>query len=61
MIRKLDVNQFADAIKNMYLPFTLRKMYYKELKRRNPLFLGASKKGVGFRGSSLINERTCLA
>ena len=26
----------------MYLPFTLRKMYYKELLMRKPIFLGAS-------------------
>ena len=47
----------------MYLPFTLRKMYYKELLLRKPLFLGHSKKGVGFsnKSGSLLNERTCLA
>ena len=54
----------------MYLPFTLRKMYYKELMMRKPLFVGASRKGVGFGGGPgpidnnkkvLLNERTSQA
>ena len=55
----------------MYLPFTLRKMYYKELMMRKPLFVGASRKGVGFGGPEisskekggkvLVNERTSQA
>ena len=58
----MDIAEFGEAIRNMYLPFTLRKMYYKELMMRKPLFVGASKKGVGFAHErALLNERTSLA
>lgn len=66
----MDIEQYSEAIKNMYLPFTLRKMYYKELMMLKPIFVGASRKGVGFggpdiagdnRGRVILNERTSLA
>ena len=59
-VDRMGTFQFADTIRQLYLPFTLRQMYYKELKKRKPIFLGASKKGVGFNGPTLLNERTCL-
>ena len=56
----MDIKQFSETIKNLYLPFTLRKMYYKELMLRKPLFVGTSKKNVGFNGDQqVINKRTC--
>ena len=55
----MDMKQFSDTIKNLYLPFTLRKMYYKELMLRKPLFVGTSRKGVGFNGDVNVNKRTC--
>ena len=60
VVEDMDLAQFGEAIKNMYLPFTLRKMYYRELMLRKPLFLGASRKGVGFK-TQRPNERTCQA
>ena len=53
-VEDMDLAQFSEAIRNMYLPFTLRKMYYRELMLRKPLFVGASRKGVGFGGDGVI-------
>ena len=62
-IQEMNIKQFSETIKNLYLPFTLRKMYYKELMMRKPLFVGASKKNIGFGDTKnhVVNERTCQA
>ena len=49
-MQDMDMQQFSETIKNLYLPFTLRKMYYKELMLRKPLFVGTSRKNIGFNG-----------
>lgn len=65
LLQDMDIEQFSETISSIYLPFTLRKMYYKELMQRKPIFLGASKKGVGFEPPTsphhILNERTCQA
>ena len=46
---QFSIENFGDHIKSKYLPCTIRKLYYNELMLRKPIFIGASKKGIGFK------------
>ena len=60
--KEMDIQLFSERIQNSYLPFTLRRMYYRELKMRKPLFVGLSKKGIGFDPNPRrVNSRTSKA